>query len=47
MYTVPNDHNDLYGGYAGTDDLNRPLFDSFEVGSYKDGERSIGRNWNA
>ena len=41
-YTVPNDHNYLYGGYAGTDDLNRPLFDSSEVGSYKDGERYIG-----
>ncbi len=41
-YTVPNNNNYLFGGYAGTDDLNRPLYDSSEVGSYKDGERYIG-----
>ncbi len=41
-YTVPNNNNYLFGGYAGTDDLNRPLYDSDEVGSYKDGERTIG-----
>ena len=41
-YTVPNSNNYLYGGYAGTDDLNRPLYDSSEVGSYQAGEREIG-----
>ena len=41
-YTVPNDNNYLFGGYAGTDDLNRPLYDSNEVGSYKADERYVG-----
>ena len=41
-YTVPNNNNYLFGGYAGTDDLNRPLYDSDEVGSYKADERYIG-----
>ena len=41
-YTVPNNHNYLFGGYAGTDDLNRPIYDSNEVGSYKADERYIG-----
>ena len=41
-YTVPNNNNYLFGGYAATDDLNRPLYDSSEVGSYVAGEREIG-----
>ncbi len=42
-YTVPNNNNYLFGGYAGTDDLNRPIFDANEVGSYgSTGERYIG-----
>ena len=41
-YTVPNNNNYLYGGYAGTDDLNRPLYDSSEVGSYDGTKRTIG-----
>ena len=41
-YTVPNNNNYLFGGYAGTDDLNRPLFDSAEVGSYDAAKRQIG-----
>ncbi|MBR5123565.1 MAG: hypothetical protein IKU90_00415, partial [Clostridia bacterium] len=41
-YTVPNNNNYLYGGYAGTDDLNRPLYNSSEVGSYEAGKREIG-----
>ena len=41
-YTVPNNNNYLFGGYAGTDDLNRPLYDSSEVGSYEAGKREIG-----
>ena len=31
-YTVPNNEVNLFGGYAGTDDLDRSLFDSSEVG---------------
>ena len=41
-YTVPNNNNYLFGGYAGTDDLNRPLYDSSEVGSYDASKRTIG-----
>ena len=41
-YTVPNNNNYLFGGYAGTDDLNRPLYDSSEVGSYQADKRYIG-----
>lgn len=31
-YTVPSDDITLFGGYAGTDDLGRSLFDSMQVG---------------
>ena len=31
-YTVPNNEINLFGGYAGTDDLGRSLFDSTQVG---------------
>ncbi len=31
-YTVPNNEINLFGGYAGTDDLDRSLFDSTQVG---------------
>ena len=31
-YTVPNNEVNLFGGYAGTDDLGRTLFDSTQVG---------------
>lgn len=41
-YTVPNNHNYLFGGYAATDDLGRSLFDSSEVGAYDPEKRSIG-----
>ena len=41
-YTVPNNQNYLFGGYAGTDDLNRPLYDSSDVGSYDGTQRTIG-----
>lgn len=42
-YTVPNNNNYLFGGYAGTDDLNRTLYDSNAVGSYgSTDERYIG-----
>lgn len=42
-YTVPNSNNYLFGGYAGTDDLNRPLYDAGEVGLYgQTGERYVG-----
>ena len=40
-YTVPNNDNYLFGGYAATDDLGRSLFDSTEVGSYHT-ERAVG-----
>ncbi|MBQ5793914.1 MAG: hypothetical protein IIW17_07830 [Clostridia bacterium] len=32
-YTVPNNEVNLFGGYAGTDDLDRSLFDSTQVGA--------------
>ncbi|MBE6652693.1 MAG: hypothetical protein E7610_04670 [Ruminococcaceae bacterium] len=42
-YTVPNNDNYLFGGYAATDDLGRSLYDSSEVGSYgSTGERYVG-----
>ncbi len=42
-YTVPNSYNYISGGYAGVDDLGRPLYNSEEVGSYgSGGERYIG-----
>ena len=41
-YTVPNNNNYLFGGYAGTDELGRPLYDSSEVGVYQDGKRYVG-----
>lgn len=42
-YTVPNNENYLFGGYAGTDDLGRTLYDSGTVGSYGSGkERYVG-----
>ena len=42
-YTVPNQDNYLFGGYAATDDLGRSLFDSAEVGAYgSTGERYVG-----
>ena len=42
-YTVPNDKNYLFGGYSATDDLNRPLYNSNEVGSYgTNGEHYVG-----
>ena len=40
-YTVPNQNNYLFGGYAAVDDLGRPLYDSGEVGSYTE-DRQIG-----
>ena len=41
-YTVPNNNNYLFGGYAATDDLNRELYSSAEVGSYDASKRTIG-----
>ena len=41
-YSVPNDQNYLFGGYAGTDDLNRSLYSSSEVGSYDASKRTVG-----
>ena len=42
-YTVPNNDNYLFGGYAATDDLGRSLYDSSEVGSYGEyKERYVG-----
>ncbi len=42
-YTVPNNNNYLFGGYAGTDDLNRPLYTSADVGNYgSTGEKYVG-----
>lgn len=43
-YTVPNNNNYLFGGYAATDDLNRELYTSLDegIGSYEDGKRYIG-----
>lgn len=40
-YTVPNKNNYLFGGYSGTDDLNRPLYSSDEVGAYST-DRAVG-----
>ncbi len=41
-YTVPNNYNYISGGYAGVDDLGRPLYSSEEVGSYEAGKKYIG-----
>ena len=41
-YTVPANHNHLFGGYAATDDLGRSLLDSNEVGAYDESRRQIG-----
>ncbi len=44
-YTVPNNHNYLFGGYAGVDDLDRALYDSNSegVGAVKvEQERYVG-----
>lgn len=41
-YTVPNNKNYLFGGYAGTDDLGRSLYNSGEVGAYDAAKRQIG-----
>ncbi len=41
-YTVPNNANYTFGGYAGVDDLNRSLYNSDEVGSYVADERYVG-----
>ncbi len=42
-YTVPNNQNYLFGGYAGVDDLDRALADSDAVGAVKaEQERYVG-----
>ncbi len=41
-YTVPNNQNYLFGGYGGTDDLDRSLYSSEEVGSYDANKKYIG-----
>ena len=41
-YTVPNQKNYLFGGYAAVDDLGRPLYGSNEVGAYDDAKRQVG-----
>ncbi len=42
-YTVPNQNNYLFGGYAGVDDLDRALADSDAVGAVKaEQERYVG-----
>ncbi len=42
-YTVPNNHNYLSGGYAGTDDLGRSLPSALDVGVYgATGEHYVG-----
>ena len=41
-YTVPNQDNYLFGGYAGVDDLGRSLYNASEVGSYDSEKRQIG-----
>ncbi len=41
-YTVPNNQNYITGGYTATDDLDRNLYSSEEVGSYKGDERYVG-----
>ncbi len=41
-YTVPNNLNYISGGYAGVDDLGRPLYSSDDVGAYEEGKKYIG-----
>ena len=41
-YTVPNQKNYLFGGYAGVDDLGRSLYASEEVGAYDPTGRQVG-----
>ena len=42
-FTIPNDSINRFGGYAGTDDLGRSLFDATEVGVIGDkGEHYVG-----
>ena len=42
-FTVPNDPINRFGGYAGTDDLGRSLYDATQVGVIGDkGERYVG-----
>ena len=42
-YTVPNHAINRFGGYAGTDDLGRSLYDAAQVGLIGDnGERNVG-----
>ncbi len=42
-YTVPNNLNYISGGLAATDDLDRSLYDSYDVGNYgSTGEKYIG-----
>ncbi len=41
-YTVPNNPDYLFGGYAGVDDLGRSLYDSNDVGAYDPTKRQIG-----
>ncbi|MBP3570968.1 MAG: hypothetical protein J6M42_03335 [Clostridia bacterium] len=43
FYTVPNNPINRFGGYAGTDDLGRSLYDASQVGVIGDkGERYVG-----
>ena len=43
-FTVPNDSINRFGGYAGTDDLGRSLYDATEVGVIGDkGEHYVGK----
>lgn len=42
-YTVPNKHNYTMGSYAATDDLNRSMYTSMDLGAYgSTGERYVG-----
>ncbi|MBR5124559.1 MAG: hypothetical protein IKU90_05450, partial [Clostridia bacterium] len=42
-YTVPNDSNYTMGGYAATDDLDRTMYTSADVGAYgSTGEKYVG-----
>ena len=42
-YTVPNNYNYTMGGYAATDDLDRTLYTSADVGAYgSTGEKYVG-----
>ncbi len=42
-YTVPNSYNYTMGGYAATDDLDRTMYTSADVGAYgSTGERYVG-----